>query len=403
MYAVESCGGTVTDVSGYFYYNWSTGSTQIATVDAYGTHTGVAVGSTTSYTSGDLNNNSQIRKCPIVVFNPSGNDKVTPTIMLGGCSGTNITNTTQSVVVGQQIVLCASYTLPSGVSVTSQSWTVPGTVVASFVPSSSSSSLNTAVTLNQQSTTFYWVYPGNPQVVTFTLNLSNGQSPTAQATFNVTGPTGGTMTNSAYSQVTIANLASCVVGGQNFPAAPWLAYGNITGSCASISGTYGIVFNSPTGYSNASGGSFSLVQLISSNSLSGSYNHTFTANLDPIGYPYGTGLPSNDSPIAQLLSTYTTLTRSFNANMFLMWTPPAATGCSNGSACTIPVPLGYQTWAFSGSANCSTGCGSAANWTATTNGTPGPVGNFAASLPSQTAAGNNILVYGIPTWTGVSQ
>ena len=115
-------------------------------------------------------------------------------ILLGGSSGTNITNNSsnpQSVVVGQQIVLYASY--GTGVSVTSQSWNLPGTVVAGYSASASSGSLNTNVTRNQQSTTFYWVFPlSGSQTVTFTLNYSvNGTAEppaTVQATFNVTAP-----------------------------------------------------------------------------------------------------------------------------------------------------------------------------------------------------------------------
>jgi len=197
-----------------------------------------------------------------------------------------------------------------------------------------------------------------------------------------------------YGSVTIASLSGCVVNGQPMTE-PWIAYGFETGSCSQPSGTYGIVFNTPTGYSNASGGSFFPVQLISSETASGSYNHSWTANLDK-QYPYGLGsFPTSDTPDLGLFSTDTTVTLSFSANMFVMW--------QSSTANSIPVPLGYQTWGFSGTANCSSSCGSPSNWTATTNGTPGPVGNFVPSAPSQTSVGNNTLVDGYPTWTGVSQ
>src|SRR5260370_33189191 len=64
---------------------------------------------------------SSARSCPST---PSGGDNVTPKILLGGPNGTDITNTTQSVVVGQQIVLYGSYGLPSGATVQSQGWTL---------------------------------------------------------------------------------------------------------------------------------------------------------------------------------------------------------------------------------------------------------------------------------------
>ncbi len=87
---------------------------------------------------------------------------------------------------------------------------------------------------------------------------------------------------------------------------------------------------------------------------------------------------------------------TFIANMFLMW--------QSSTANSIPVPLGYQNWGFSGTATCSTSCETASNWTVTTNGTPGPIGGFVTSSPSQTQTndGNNILVDGYPTWTTVS-
>ena len=202
------------------------------------------------------------------------------------------------------------------------------------------------------------------------------------------------MTTTAYSQVTIANLGSCVRNGQTIPAGPWLVYGNITGDCNNFTGNpVGMKFNSPTGYSNTSGGNFVPVQLISSFVITGSASGSATAGLDQI-YPYDTSLPTNDSPKIRLLSSYTTISGSFNATMFLMW--------QSTTSNSIPVPLGYQTWAFSGTANCSSSCGSASNWTATTSGTPGNVGNWVVSNANQTSVGNNVLVFGYPTWTGAS-
>jgi len=58
-----------------------------------------------------------------------------------------------------------------------------------------------------------------------------------------------------YGSVTIASLSGCVVNGQPITE-PWIAYGFETGSCSQRSDTPGIVFNTPTGYSNASGGQF---------------------------------------------------------------------------------------------------------------------------------------------------
>lgn len=393
--AVDDCAGVWENVSSYFWNNWSTGNASIATVDSRGTHTGVNVGTTLSQTYGQLPELERFT-CPLNTRSPSGGDNVASVkILLGGSSGTNITNTTQSVVVGQQIVLYASISLPSGGTATSYSWSIPGTIVAGYSASNSSGSVNTNVTLNQQSATYYWAYAASSQNVTFTLNYNDStghsQSANAQATFNVTGPTGGSMPTTAYTQVTIANLSS----GTGCSAGPYLVYGNLTGSCNGSNGTAGMQFNTPAGYSNSSNGSFFPVQLISSDVISGSSSHTFTVGLDT-KYPYGAGtLPTNDAPYVLLRSSYSSITRSFNATMFLMW--------QSSTSNSIPVPLGYQTWAFSGTANCSSSCGSASNWTATTSGTPGNVGGWVVSNANQTSVGNNVLVVGYPTWTGVSQ
>lgn len=196
--------------------------------------------------------------------------------------------------------------------------------------------------------------------------------------------------------VTIASFSACSSNGINYPAGPYLYYAQgVTGSqCDQVISNVGITFNMPTGFSNDSGGSFFLVQLVSNDTITGRSGSS-GASLDTF-YPYG-GPPSNDNPDMYIPPSATAVTRDFVANMFLMW-QSNATG-------SIPVPLGYQTWGFSGGATCSTNCGTASNWSATTNGTPGPIGGFQPSLPTQTQipGTNNVLVYGYPTWTSLSQ
>lgn len=162
----------------------------------------------------------------------------------------------------------------------------------------------------------------------------------------------------------------------------------------------GVTFNNPTGYLNSSGGSlpsggFSLLQLIGTDVTSAA---NYAPGLDT-RYPYPGGIPTNDSPSVYLPSNTSTMFRTFTANMFLMWTSSIS-----GS---IAVPLGYQQWGFSGTANCNSNCGTWSNWTVANvaGTTPGPVGAFVTSSPSQqlTNDGNNILVDGYPTWTRTSQ
>ena len=85
-----------------------------------------------------------------------------------------------------------------------------------------------------------------------------------------------------------------------------------------------------------------------------------------------------------------TTTKTYSLSMFLMWTS-SATG-------SIPVPIRYQTWGFSGTASQVAG----GAWTVTTNGTPGPVGGFIPSSPSQNTQTQPTMQLGYPTWTTLS-
>ena len=98
-WASYPCDNFIDDVS-YNFYNDGSGSTSIATVNYMGTTTGVGLGSTSLKTNGYLASNDAHNDCPLLFRIPTGsvNVGVYPQILLGGSSGTNITNTTQSVV-----------------------------------------------------------------------------------------------------------------------------------------------------------------------------------------------------------------------------------------------------------------------------------------------------------------
>src|SRR5260370_30825954 len=68
----DSCSNTIFDVSDNFWYSWHTANTSIATVDTYGVHTGVSVGSTTSNATAELDSSNWRLPYPLVPFNPSG-------------------------------------------------------------------------------------------------------------------------------------------------------------------------------------------------------------------------------------------------------------------------------------------------------------------------------------------
>src|SRR5713226_9198604 len=90
-------------------------------------------------------------------------------------------------------------------------------------------------------------------------------------------------------------------------------------------------------------GVYSFVQLVTGNTFSFRYStgtavRTCTTGLDK-SYPYGlaptNARSTNDSPGIEFLPTYSELVWTFNAAMYLMWTPDPAPGCT-GSACVIP-------------------------------------------------------------------
>jgi hypothetical protein len=76
VWAWYSCENQYDDVSATFYYNWSSGSTSVATVNGYGTVIGVSVGSTTAGTYAHLLSNGP-KSCPSIYRTPSGGVNVT--------------------------------------------------------------------------------------------------------------------------------------------------------------------------------------------------------------------------------------------------------------------------------------------------------------------------------------
>jgi len=297
---------------------------------------------------------------------------------------------TTTVSVGQAILLTGQVPVQACVQLQKQQWafTSPhGTAVGSAKETASSGFTLTAAPSNTTSSTygtFYWVYPGTFSI-TYNYTLVNGgQSPTSTATFNVTGP-GTTMTGTGYSGgLTIDNWTANT--NCTFTAGNYLVYGKLTWSSTCVaSGTVGMKFI-PSGTSST--GKLFYVQLVDSGSLTGGLACTIVPGLDE-AYPYpnlasGTN-DAIDSPAVLLKSTYTTQSRTENFTMYLMY--------QSSTANSIPVPVGYQKWGFAGSASCSTSCGSAANWKATTTSS-GTQGAFVVSAGSQANDG-------YPLWTSL--
>jgi hypothetical protein len=104
--------------------------------------------------------------------------------------GKPVTNTTQTVALGQLIQLTTAPT-QSGQT---QSWTVSGDLVGGYTASGNyknSKAVGTGTVsdadFTQSSTNFYWIAPGT-QTVTYKVQYPGGHPETAKATFKVVGP-----------------------------------------------------------------------------------------------------------------------------------------------------------------------------------------------------------------------
>jgi hypothetical protein len=193
----------------------------------------------------------------------------------------------------------------------------------------------TAYNLTSRTTTFYWYstpnYAQASYQVTFTLNLSDGTSPTATASFKVTGTSTPSATV-APGQVTVTPGALLEYIGSN--------------------GQPGMNFAVSLSLPPA-GGIFTWDQIRTDTWVrtSGTTSRTCMAPSSPppsnsVGqdgsFPYSLGGQTQDSPFLKLNATDTETTRTFSAIMYAMWDPNLPN--------SIPVPLGYIKWNFSGDA-----------------------------------------------------
>jgi hypothetical protein len=279
---------------------------------------------------------------------------------------------TQNAVVGQQILLntnTPATTTYDGPTL-NPTWTVGGTRIKNYAPSTASASVTelAASDLQTNSATFYWVYPNNPTPVTFQYCVNiQGANPVLQcslpanASFNVTGPSGVNVTPD----------------GQEFFI-----------SDDQLEMIWGIQFNatatSPPGYT----GEYTWVQLIQSLTQTAYLNDgtqyvcTAGPGLDTV-YPYDSGLYAEDGPTEILDSTIENhAVDAIDFQMFFMWNPKTTDGSS------IPVPLGSITWSTTSDVvwNSST-----STWTVNPDAiTPSP--------DATTSAGFSTLSPSFPQW-----
>ena len=125
--ALDTCSGSWIDITTDFDNTWSTANQAVATVDAYGTHTGVAVGSTTTQASAEEQIWVRGFTCPIRPVTPSGGDNVTPTpsVSFSSISGVAVgqTATTTATVTPSNNSTPISLTITSSAAIVSPTGT----------------------------------------------------------------------------------------------------------------------------------------------------------------------------------------------------------------------------------------------------------------------------------------
>lgn len=304
------------------------------------------VGLSGSYGNG-INNLGQIAAFAngqAYLFTP-GTCADSPQLRIELDDGTDITGTTQSVVVGQKISLHACYTPPTGLTIARQSWTVPGPTVGGYTASTQQGRVISALFTNV-STVFYWVRPGVTPI-TYTYMLSNGQSFSATATYNVAGPSAGSVTT-ATGIVGIVPCDQTIRRGIRFISR--------FATCLSLgddSIAPGITFTrSITQSLGAYTGNLFFVQLVTGNAVAAQSIKTSTTctgtgldapypfpdTADPIDFIF---YQAFDSPHLVLNRVFTEMSEVMSARMFLMWQ-------ASGLADAIPVPLGFVDWNWAG-------------------------------------------------------
>ena len=277
--------------------------------------------------------------------------------------GSVITDTTTDVIVGQAIDL-EGEVKPSGLTLVSKQWTIPGVRVKDWSASSSSATLTSiqASDLQQSSIKYYWVDGGNGRVVKYVVT-GYGRTCECKASLNVKRPT-STMT-----------ISTGTVAVDSAWGTLELHYGSPTTPGISFSRTITV----PSGFS----GSTQWVQLtdpLRRRKLNdGTWQRWAGAGLDT-NYPYNTGASTNDSPGTPLTSSYLNKTVSDSFEMYLMFKPSGTD--------TIWVPLKRTDWSWSGAASRS-----GSNWSLDSSSNPTPSTTDTTSHPVWTRnAANNTWV-----------
>ena len=320
----------------------------------------------------------------------------TPTIDWNATAISGTGASTQTAVVGQQIMLTIDpTTLPAGITGTTNEWNAgaAGTNVGGYAPTPGPTTAPSPTALTGAGLTTYWIKSAKNLPVTYSYcanfpDASYQCSPTAKANFNVNAPT----KVKVYTCGGAVNAPGCSGNGNlgkvNVGLRPDLGSGHYLSFGGTPETNIGIAFTSGDDVSSPAG-LYSFAQLIVKYTWTYSYSSGtpctsgLIAGLDTI-YPYTpqvTMTTAEDNPGLALFPDDTGVTTSFQATMYAFWTP------SNVPGTSIPVPLGNLTWGWNGNAvqknavwSLSSGSGS--------NG----------QLVTTSAAPN----WGYPTWPGTA-
>jgi len=228
------------------------------------------------------------------------------------------------VAVGQQIALTTP-DLPSGMTATKMTWTVDGTRIAGYAPTTASASVQELKDkdLKKANVTFYWVYPENPIEVAYEYcvdipGVGNQCSEEAKAEFEVDGPSGVTVRPSDMTFFISGNPEAMI---------------------------WSVGFDASATSPPSDDGEYIWVQLITVKETGDFDDGTGSTCTGGPGldtqYPYGTGLHSEDGYVDPIDSTYEKKeSTNSDFHMYLMWD-----ALTDGS---IPVPLGSIAWRASG-------------------------------------------------------
>lgn len=250
-------------------------------------------------------------------------------------NGADITNTTQTVVVGQQIQLSSK--LPN--SATAQKWNITGGPIGGYTPcapmlcptSSNPSAPQTGQIVplgntTQNSITYYWINATTgtqTYAVTYNYTLSDGTSGTLQANFSVS-PAPPTTAQAKYGTVGTDWIYIDTEHNND----ETMGFGN------PFDGNVGIRFTVLTSPGN---GVYEWVQLVYVDEAVYITSNKTHICISSGGLDKRFPFPNNDSPSFDLAGK-TAVGRVFAAQTYLMW--------QSNIANSIPVPLGFTNWGF---------------------------------------------------------